>query len=388
MEKKTLLPEENIGVVAESIEQTAENEAISETLICEELLAEEEAAVEPAAESNVSPVENLITELAAPKHKKKMNKKLIIIIGGALAVIAIAFLVVFFSVIRPNDIYNDAVSALSRGDFSECERLINQIPNHKEAPALKRELNLALAERYIESGDFDIAETLLATMPGDKRAMELRADIFYYRAEDLVKRKEYDEAEALLDKIPNHEDPLQLRQKIKYVNAMASVEVGDYETAYDQLSALGTYADAAEQKEIVYYEALAFKSLFNIQSTLKNPASMRVTKVTFYKDSSNKGELDAVFEFNATNSYGGSLGAYGYDLTLYDDSEDSGMISHSSYVDPDDYYDLLLQMLIDAVKKQEVMAITVDVARMNRLLEINATFKINLPFQSSAVAES
>ena len=169
---------------------------------------------------------------------------------------------------------------------------------------------------------------------------------------------------------------------------MASVETGDYKTAYDLLSALGTYEDAAEQKDIVYYEALAFKSLFNIQSTLKNPASMRVTKIVFYKDSSNEGELDAFFEFNATNSYGGSLGAYGYDLTLYDDSEDSGMISHSSYVDPDDYYDVLLKMLVDAVKTQEAIDVTVDVARMNRLIVDNATFKIDLPFQSSAVAES
>lgn len=387
-QKEKLFPEESVGLAEGSVEQAAKNEEISETLICEETLADNIDAVETVAESDVPPVENSAIETAAPKQGKKISTKLMIIIGGALAVAVIAFLIVFFSVIRPNGIYKDAVDALDRGDFSECERLINQIPNHKDVPSLKRDLNLALAKRYIENGDLDIAETLLASMPGDERATALRVDISYCRAEDLVKREEYDEAKALLDKIPNHDDPLQLRKKINYESAMASVETGDYETAYDLLSALGTYEDAAEQKDIVYYEALAFKSLFNIQSTLKNPASMRVTKVIFYKDSSNEGELDAIFEFNATNSYGGSLGAYGYDLTLYDESEDSGMISHSSYVDPDDYYDVLLQMIVDAVKLQEAMDITVDVARMNRLIVNNATFKIDLPFQSSAVAES
>ena len=169
---------------------------------------------------------------------------------------------------------------------------------------------------------------------------------------------------------------------------MKSLEAGDYKTAYENFSQLGAYEDSATQKEIVYYEALAFKSLFNIQSTLKNPASMYVTKVTFYKDSSNENELDAIFEFNATNSYGGSLGAYGYDVDLYDGDDDSGMISHSAYVDPDDYFDLLTQLIIDRIKKQTVMETTVDIARMNRLLSGNASFNIDLPFQSAEIVDS
>ena len=387
-QNEQLIPEENIALNAEPVAHPAENEAVSETSISEEVFAEEEDAVMSAAESDDLSIEDSVTTPAAPKLKIKMSKKMLITIGGALVVALIAFLIILFSVIRPNGIYNDAVDALTRGDFSECERLIDRIPNHKKTPSLKIDLNLALAESYIKNGDFDIAETMLASMPGNEKAKALRDDISYYRAEDLIKREEYDDAKALLDKIPNHEDPLQLREKISYKNAMASIETGDYETAYDLLSALGTYEDAEEQKEIVYYEALAFKSLFNIQSTLKNPASMRVTKVTFYKDDRKEGELDAVFKFNATNSMGGSLGAYGYDLTLYDNSDDSGMISHSSYVNPGDFYDWLITQIIESIEKQEALDVTVDVARMNRLIVGNATFKINLPFQSGAIVES
>ena len=128
--------------------------------------------------------------------------------------------------------------------------------------------------------------------------------------------------------------------------------------------------------------------MFNIQETLKNPASLRVTKVTFYEDSSNDGELDAIYEITATNSFGGSLGAYAFDLTLFDESDDSGMISQSKYVNPDDYIDVLYQLAIDTIKKQPVVNTSVDVARMNRLITANASFNIDLPFKAADVVES
>ena len=388
-QKEQLLPEQlsDESPIAEPVEQPAENAVVPEAPIEDNIVAEE-APIESVDEPVVDPAAPVAQPVVAQPEKKPANKKLFIILGGVLAVALVAFLIVYFTVIKPNGIYDDAVAALNRGDYYECERLINQIPDHEKVPALKKDLNLALAQSYIDNGDLDIAENLLASMPGDERAKALRDDINYYRAEDLIEHGEYEEASLLLDKIPDHEDPKQLHEKIDYETALASLEKGDYETAYDLFSSLGDYEDAAQQKDIVYYEALAFKSLFNIQTTLKNPASMRVTKVTFYNNSSTEGELDAVFEFNATNSYGGSLGAYGYDLTLYDGEDDSGMISHSAYVDPDDYYDMLLQSLIDVIRKQEVHETTVDVARMNRLLEGNASFKIDLPFQSGSVVEN
>lgn len=333
-------------------------------------------------------VQPVATAVPPRPIKKSNGKVLLIVLGSALVVALAVFLIVYFTIIKPNAIFEKAENALDRGEYSECERLMNQIPNHEDVPALRREMNLAMARSYIDNGNLDMAENLLATMLGDDEAAELRKDITYYRAEDLVKHGEYQEAQLLLDNIPGYDDSLQLQNKIDYETALSSLENGDYETAYEIFSRLGNYEDSAAQKKIVYYEALAFKSLFQIRDTLKNPSSMRITKVTFYEDSATEGELDAIFEFTATNSYGGTLGAYGYDLTLYNGEDGSGMISHNNYVDPDDYYDLLRILIIDAIKEEEIHDATVDVARMNRLLEGNASFKINLPFQNESIVES
>lgn len=390
-ENKEFLAPSNDAPIEPEVD-AAQNEAAvaTETAESQALPDAKQAAPEAVSADAVAPES---CEVVAPTEnkppRKPANKKLIAIIAGAiLAVALIVVAIVYACVIRPNGILEDAKEALRKKDFYECERLINQIPNHKEIPALQTKLDLAMARSYMEEGNLDLAESMLAKLPGNKDAKELKDDIQYFRAEDLVKHEQYEEAQLILDKIPNYEDTKQLHEQILYASALKALDTGDYETAYDIFSQLGEFKDAPQQKEIVYYEALAFKSLFNIQSTLKNPASLRVTKVTFYKDSSREGELDAVYEITATNSYGGSLGAYVYDLTLYDESEDSGMISHSEYADQDTYLDILQAMLVDSIRTETVHETTVDVARMNRLLEGNASFKINLPFQSGAVVEN
>lgn len=346
----------------------------------------------PEAEPIVTINEPELTETApeaATLPKKPVDKKkLFIVLGAAAAAMITIFLIIFFTVIKPNSTFKDAVAALEQGDYYECDRLLNKIPNHAGTAALRREMNLAMAQSYIDDGDLDMAESLLATMPGDERAKVLKDDIQYHRASELAAQGKIDDAQIILDKIPNHDDPNQLKEQISYAQALAAVETGDYETAYEKFSQLGQYKDSAEQKDIVYYEALAFKSLFNIQPTLKNPASLRVTKVTFYNHATTQGELNAIYEITATNSYGGSLGVYGYDTTLYDETDGSGTISHSDYVDQDDYLAILEAFIVDGIKEEPVFETYVDVARMNRLLEANATFKIDLPFQSGTVVEN
>jgi len=322
------------------------------------------------------------------KTKKKLNVKVLLIALGSVAALAvIVFVIVFFAVIRPNSIYEEASQALKDGDYLVCQQLLDEIPKHKKTPALQRKLTLAIAESYIENDDLDLAETTLASLPGDAEAKKLKDKITYLRAANAVAHGQYADAKTMLDKIPNYQDKDQLREQIRYQEALDALGVGNYEMAYEIFSQLGDYSDAPTQKETVYYEALALRSLFNIQDSLKNPASLRVTKVTFYKDSGTEGELDAIYEITASNSYGGSVGGYVLDLSIYEGSDPS-LINHSDYVDPDDYYELLAKYTIDAVKSEKELKTTVDVARMNRLISENATFKIDLPFQSETVVEN
>ena len=396
-ETKTNQPEEIIpkeSIADASLPEDQPAVAVAEPEITATEATEPENAVTELAENEETELLNngIVLEegTSTPKWNVRISKKAILFVGcGVIAAAVIIFVILFFSVIKPNSIYNDAVSALDRGDFAQCEQLLREIPNHKGTYELSQKATIAKAKSYIAEGELDVADSLLVSLIGSEEAKLLRQDIQYLKAVDLVNHKDYDEATIILDKIPNHDDPEKLREQISYATAMASLETGDYKTAYEIFSQLGDYEDSATQKGIVHYEALAFKSLFKIQSTLKNPASMYVTKVTFYINSSNENELDAIFEFNATNSYGGSLGAYGYDLTLYEEEDDdSGMISQSAYVDPDDFIDLIHQVIIDGIKKQTVLETTVDIARMNRLIKGDASFNIELPFQSAEVADS
>lgn len=405
-----------------------------------EMPATETPAAEAARETSASsipegtgsevPVVPYITaQTAQPappvKTKKPVNKKLLCIIGAGIAAVLVVFAVLFFTVIRPNAIYDDAVAALEHLDFEECQRLLDKIPNHKGAPALEKDLTYAMVESYIEKGNLEMAESLLATLPGEERALTLRhdvqylkavrqmeqgnlelaenlltdlageeravalqQDIQYLKAVELADQGKLDDAKLLLDKIPDHDDPNQLRERINYGTAMDYLESGNYKGAYELFSQLGDYEDAAAQKKITFYEALAFRSLFEVQSSLKNPASLRVTNISFYENEAISGELDVVHKITATNSYGGSLGAYVFARQVLRGENSTFMMSHSDYADPDDAVEALQVVLIELIRDEPVFEVSVDVARMNRLLENKVSFNIDLPFNTADVVES
>lgn len=377
-EQETCTVETDTDVTTvESPAETAEQEALAE------VTTEESAIV--VTETTIVADATAIPAAAPRKSAKQPSKKLIIgIAAGIVAVALIVFCAVFFTVIQPNNYYQSALAALETKDFTECQRLLDKIPNHKGAPQLRQDLTIAQARAYAENGSLDQAELLLLPIITNPDAKAVQDDITYMRAKDALTHGKLDDAKDYLDKIQNHDDPDLLRSEIKYQEALVSLDSGDYTSAHAAFSDLGDYKDSAAHKEAAYYEALAFRSLFVIQKDLKNPSSMRLTDVVFYKDSSKDNELDFYAEITASNSYGGNVTGYAYDLTIYEGEPSGSMISHSAYVDPDDYYDVLLAALIDSIKKQTPLDVTIDIARMNRLLKDDVSFKIDIDFESGA----
>lgn len=369
------------AVEPSQVEEQTETEEIAEPVVTTPVVATP-VAVTPV---ETTPVEMLIAKKPANK------KKVITIIGIAVAAIAVVMAILFFVVIRPNSIYKEACEALDKQNFVECQKLLDKIPNHENADVLERRLNLAIAKNYIETGELDLADGILATMPGDPKAQELKGDVIYKRAVNAVAHEKYEDAQEYMEKIPEHSDPEQVQSKLTYQKALQCVEEGDYETGYELMSSLGDYEDAAEQKEIMYYEALAFVSLLDVQNTLKNPASLRVSKIAFRKSENNPNELYAVHEITASNSYGGTVGGYVYHSEIYNDLKQgentAGMIDFSTYNDPDTDLEYLEWYLVYLIKGYAEFECSTDVARMNRLLENKVTFKINLDFQSGETVE-
>ena len=405
MEQKDEMATNETAENEETVRLEPENEQAAAVLVQETPVVPTEPVlpaepVVPAAPA--LPAEPIVT--AAPvggnipaeeTPKKQVNKKkVLVVIGAVAAAVVVAFVVLFIAVIQPNSIYQEACEALEDEKFTECQELLDKIPNHKKTPVLKRDLNIAIAENYIKTGELDLAEGILATMPGDTDAQVLKSDIIYKRASNAIDHKKYDEAQEFMEKIPNHKDPENLRAKLTYQDALQCIEQGDYETGYEMMSSLGDYEDAVEQKEMMYYEALAFVSLLEIQSTLKNPASMRVTDVGFYiADTETTKDFHIVHKITASNSYGGNVGGYVYDTLIYKGLEegdnDPGMMDHSSYADPDGDNEKLEAAIIEAILTlYEKKECSVDIARMNRLLENKVTFKIDLDFQSDETVEN
>ncbi len=333
-------------------------------------VSEPEAQPEAKAESNSKAVENI--------PKKKGAGKIIGIILAAVMVVGIAAgLVVWFTVLRPNGIYEDAQAALQAGDFNECERLLNSIPTHSGTPALRTELTYNRAKSYFDADMLDEASTLLGTILQYEKTAALRNDITYRRAVIALSKEDYVTARELMDSIPDYEDTKEVWSALNYNEALSLVETGDYEQAYELLTAIPDYKDAKAVARMLFYEAYAFKCLLDYQPSLKNPSSLRVTSLSFYGDD---GVSYFVAEITGTNSYGGTVGSYLY----YNMSDfEHYSISASDYADPEDYYDALVALLIDNVRQYHDPVGAFDVARMNRLLEAKVTFKIDLDFDTT-----
>lgn len=388
--------EENVENIREKESETADEkgeaeatEELTESAIeenVEDIREKESETVDEKGEAEAT--EELIEPAVEEKVKKRKispekKRKILIICGVAFAVLLIALAIVYFAIIRPEGIYRDALTALENKEFSKCQQLIDSIPNYRKTPDLQDDLTIAMATEYLEKGKLDQAEALLMDILGNPEADALSDEITYQRADAAISDGELKDARELLEKIPEHEKYEELCNKLKYAEADAARESGDYKTAYDLFAGLGSYKDAEEQAKTTYYEALAFRSLLVIRESLKDPTSMRINKVTFYKNVLTTNELDLLADINAANSFGGSIGGYAYDEEVYSGNQDAGLISFASYNDPDSYTDLIQKIIVLGICSQSTYSVSIDVARMNRLLKADVVFNVNLRFSTS-----
>lgn len=309
----------------------------------------------------------------------KGKKKVGLIVAIAVALVAIAgFLVLYFTVLKPNNIYKKAVAALEASDFSLCQQLIDEIPDHEGTPALQQQKTLKYVRALIDAGELDQAEAQLLTVAELPEAKQLQDASTYKRAANAIAEKKLEDAHAYLDMIPDHEDPDNLRSKLKYEDAAVALSAGDYETAYTLYSELGEFEDAAQLYETVFYEALAFRSLFAVRNILRIPSTMQVIEVKFYTDA--EGNQDFVATITANNTYGEVVQIYVYDQNLNDAIDDSNMLEYTSYDKPGTDLEVKEKKLINEISQQTLLEVTVDLERMNGFLQAGISPRINLPF--------
>ena len=114
---------------AEQIIETADSVGIQSA---QEILvnAEKTEEIPNTSQENVVTQDIIDSEQVAKKTEKKKvsTKKILLVLGIGASTALVIFLILFFTIIQPNSIYEDAKDALHHSDFDQCEQLLTKKP--------------------------------------------------------------------------------------------------------------------------------------------------------------------------------------------------------------------------------------------------------------------
>lgn len=169
-------------------------------------------------------------------QKKGLNKKLLIVVAGAVAIVALCIVLVI-KVVVPGIKYNSAVDAVEAGRYDEAIAIFNEITDYKDVPALieqTEELQLdeiinskiESAEKLHQKGDTAGAYKMLADYKDDEEVAglldsyaeelleQVSSKIYYeeagmagYNQVSSVESKNEDPAALGVSFVQNKEDP-------------------------------------------------------------------------------------------------------------------------------------------------------------------------------------
>jgi hypothetical protein len=107
------------------------------------------------------------------------KKKVIIISSLVLVVLIIAIVIVSTVIIKPNKLYDEALSLLASGEYSEAQQVIDKIPNHKGVAEIQNEIDFNEAIKFLETGEYEQAKTILETIPNYDGVDSLQEQLLY-----------------------------------------------------------------------------------------------------------------------------------------------------------------------------------------------------------------
>lgn len=204
----------------------------------------------------------------AEKHAKR-NK--LIAALCTVAVLAVGFVVVFFTVIKPNqenkEKYNNAVAMLNEAKFDEARTAFVELGSFNNSSEMIKETDyraaLALKEKCRESGDYDSALNAFLALRGYKDCNDIYLSLQYDYACYQLENKEYLSAIESFEGINGYQND-EVAKKIleaKYGYVKANYSADD-ETTYEFLKELisadypgaqSTYDSLYQWKADVYF---------------------------------------------------------------------------------------------------------------------------------------
>ena len=292
------------------------------------------------------------------KKSKKGGKVVAMLL--VLVLLVVAGGAAYMLVLYPNQKLTQAQNLIERGKYDEAENVLASLKASERKTELQNAITLYEVETYLENGDFASAEKKLAMLPADKIDGELKTQISIQRAISLMVQGKYEDADAILQKEPANEEVTLLKEQLSY-------------------------------------ESRIFNCTKAIKKVLKNPDSLSVYEITFYKDEVKDAEASTednavyketepacVMHYGAQNGFGGNTTSYA--LFKWDE-EDANYALYGTVdsldeedldEDDDDYwYEWLVQIMINGFMEDEAIG-TFDMERVQTLLKNNAYTTIKI----------
>lgn len=203
-----------------------------------------------AAEALEAEKRRIAEEKAAAKRTKR--NRIIGIISGITAVIAVAVFFVMTKVVIPNNNYKAAEKLLAAGQYEEAITAFESMGDYKDSSQRVAEARYAIAEELLTDGHYEQAIVAFEEMGSyrdvSSRAAEARnllMEAQYADAEELLTNRKYTEAIEAYQSLQNYRDSTDKAKEATYLYALTLLDQGNVSDAYTFLQGVKEYADAA-----------------------------------------------------------------------------------------------------------------------------------------------
>ena len=167
----------------------------------------------------------------AAEAQKKKNKKIAAIVTPIVA-IAIVAVVVFTTVIQPQNEYNAAVALMEYGKYEEAITAFEAMDGYKDSVEQIVNCENGITEReyqsaisLMEKGKYEEAIAAFEKL-GDKKENETHIkDCKYNMAISFMKENKYDEAKIIFEDLNGYKDSKEKIINIRWLNTKKSLEI-------------------------------------------------------------------------------------------------------------------------------------------------------------------
>lgn len=195
--------------------------------------------------------------------QKPLNFKLIIAVIVSIIVFIILAVTMYFTVIIPNNQYNDALKLYNNKQYLQAKDAFEKLGDYKDSEEKQKEVMYVYAGELFDKKDYDNAARVFDSLGDYNGSKEKKNEAIYQKAIELFNNKDYVKAEEEFNKIIEYKDSKEKSQESIYQNATELLKNKDYSKAAEQFLKLDDYKDAKSkvieiynlfgEKDVVYF---------------------------------------------------------------------------------------------------------------------------------------